>query len=320
MVACGSDQGRSVLATATVAALRRGLPKRENAGLGRKMPFVDGTLFRKGWHTMTRIIILSLVAVLLISALFLANHYVPFQIEVVVVYLGIGFFVVGLLSMIKPFRFFNINSRKLAFLLAGASLLFLVTGMILPSPMIRSSRPHQCIDDFMPEYQFYEYHEMSVNAPPGAVYKAVREVAFTDIPIAMWLLRIRGMTTGQFAQPVLEELMQPGTGFLELENSNPNEYVGGMVGKPWSNDQPPDVKTPDEFRAFRLAGNIKVAFNMHVVAMEDGTSRLSSETRIIGIDESAQKTFSRYWRVIYPGSAIIRRVWLDAIADRAIKQ
>jgi hypothetical protein len=42
MVACGSDQGRTVLATAGVVALRRGLPKRDNAGLGRKMPFMDG--------------------------------------------------------------------------------------------------------------------------------------------------------------------------------------------------------------------------------------------------------------------------------------
>jgi hypothetical protein len=42
MVACGSDQGRSFLATAGVAALRRGLPEREIAGLGRKMPFLEG--------------------------------------------------------------------------------------------------------------------------------------------------------------------------------------------------------------------------------------------------------------------------------------
>jgi hypothetical protein len=41
MVDCGPDQGCSVLATAGVAALRRGLPKRENTGLGRKMPFLD---------------------------------------------------------------------------------------------------------------------------------------------------------------------------------------------------------------------------------------------------------------------------------------
>ena len=187
---------------------------------------------------MTRIIILSFVAVLSIIGLFGVNHYVPFQIEVFVVYLCIGFFVVGLLSVIKPFRFFYIRSRKLALLLVNVGLLLFVTGLIFPSPMIRSKRPHQCIDDFMPEYQFYEYHEMSVNAPAEALYRAVREVAF----------------------------------------------------------------------------------NMHVVAMEDGICRLSSETRIIGVDASAQKAFSRYWRMIYPGSAIIRRMWIDAIADRAIKQ
>jgi hypothetical protein len=42
LVDCGSSQGRSVLETAGVAALRRGFPKRENAGLGRKMPIMGG--------------------------------------------------------------------------------------------------------------------------------------------------------------------------------------------------------------------------------------------------------------------------------------
>jgi hypothetical protein len=42
MVACGSDQGCTVLATAGVVALRRGMPTRENTGPGRKMPFPDG--------------------------------------------------------------------------------------------------------------------------------------------------------------------------------------------------------------------------------------------------------------------------------------
>jgi len=42
MVDFDSGQGRSDFATAVVAALRRGLQKSENAGLGRKMPFTDG--------------------------------------------------------------------------------------------------------------------------------------------------------------------------------------------------------------------------------------------------------------------------------------
>jgi hypothetical protein len=41
-VDCGSDQGRSVFEAAGVAALRRGLQKRENAELGRKTPIFDG--------------------------------------------------------------------------------------------------------------------------------------------------------------------------------------------------------------------------------------------------------------------------------------
>ena len=42
MVDFGSGQGRSEVETAGVAALRRGFQPSENAGLGRKMPFVDG--------------------------------------------------------------------------------------------------------------------------------------------------------------------------------------------------------------------------------------------------------------------------------------
>jgi hypothetical protein len=55
MVDFGSGQGRSEFATAGVAALRRGLQRSENAGLGRKMPFLDGhevTIKIPGPYTM----------------------------------------------------------------------------------------------------------------------------------------------------------------------------------------------------------------------------------------------------------------------------
>jgi hypothetical protein len=42
MVGFGSGQGRSILETAGVAALRRGSQGRENAGRSRKMPLLDG--------------------------------------------------------------------------------------------------------------------------------------------------------------------------------------------------------------------------------------------------------------------------------------
>jgi hypothetical protein len=103
---------------------------------------------------MIRIITISLGAVLLVAASLFANHYIPFQFEVFVVYLGIVLFVAGLASLIKPFRFLHIKNRKSAVLLTGAGLLVLFLGMKMPAPMIHSGRAHQRIDDFMPVYQF----------------------------------------------------------------------------------------------------------------------------------------------------------------------
>jgi hypothetical protein len=48
-----------------------------------------------------------------------------------------------------------------------------------------------------------------------------------------------------------------------------------------------------------------------------GGSRVSTETRVFANSVPARRRFAAYWRVIYPGSAIIRRMWLRAIARRA---
>ncbi len=44
---------------------------------------------------------------------------------------------------------------------------------------------------------------------------------------------------------------------------------------------------------------------------------LTTETRVFATDSRARRRFAVYWRVIYPGSALIRRSWLDAIKRRA---
>ena len=48
--------------------------------------------------------------------------------------------------------------------------------------------------------------------------------------------------------------------------------------------------------------------------------RVSTETRCLANSDAARRTLAGYWRIIYPGSAIIRRVWLDAIIDRAVRR
>jgi hypothetical protein len=39
-------------------------------------------------------------------------------------------------------------------------------------------------------------------------------------------------------------------------------------------------------------------------------SRLVTQTRVAASDASAERRFAAYWRLIYPGSAFIRRMWL----------
>jgi hypothetical protein len=41
-----------------------------------------------------------------------------------------------------------------------------------------------------------------------------------------------------------------------------------------------------------------------------------TETRVLATDDGARQAFTRYWRVVYPGSALIRVLWLDAVERR----
>ena len=50
---------------------------------------------------------------------------------------------------------------------------------------------------------------------------------------------------------------------------------------------------------------------------DHGGSTISTETRIYANNQSALRRFAIYWRVIHPGSDIIRRMWLRAIKRRA---
>jgi hypothetical protein len=44
---------------------------------------------------------------------------------------------------------------------------------------------------------------------------------------------------------------------------------------------------------------------------------VNTETRVMASDASTARRFAAYWRAIYPGSALIRRMWLLAIERRA---
>ncbi|MEP6858175.1 MAG: hypothetical protein ABI994_07300, partial [Gemmatimonadales bacterium] len=60
---------------------------------------------------------------------------------------------------------------------------------------------------------------------------------------------------------------------------------------------------------------------MNFLVTPDGRngSLVSTETRVFANSPSARRRFARYWRLIYPGSALIRRMWLRAVKRRATR-
>ena len=269
----------------------------------------------------SRVLILGLTVVVAVACLAFALHYVPFSAPSYLAWIGIAATLGGLVSLARPLRFLGVRTRWHALAVAACGVGLALTAVLWPSHVMQSARPHQRLDDFLPDYQFVEYHEARVRAPVEAVVKAIREVSLADMPAAVWLLRIRAAAGGHFRaspparHPLLDRMLGPGSGFLALDLSDPSELVLGMVG--FVHKPPPSVTTPEQFAAFTAPGGIRVAFNLRVVDEGDGVLRVSTETRSLANDDAARRTFARYWRIIYPGSSIIRRVWLDAIVSGA---
>jgi hypothetical protein len=272
---------------------------------------------------LKRTLFVLLLAGFVVAALIGANHYAPLQPIVTFAYLGLGLAFAGLISVIKPLGFLGIRRRTTALVVLVVGAAVFVGALMWPASARHAAGAHQRLDDFMPSFEFHEFHATRAHASPAHVADAIRTVTVADIPVAGWLMRIRAMASGNLkrpkmpARPIVEKSSRPGGGFLPLDPDGSNEVVYGFVGRPWTNGPRPRVMTPEEFIAFQEPGNVKVAFNIAWRDVGGGVTAITTETRITGTDDQARRTFARYWRVIYPGSAIIRRAWIDAIVAKA---
>lgn len=176
------------------------------------------------------------------------------------------------------------------------------------------------LDEFLPDYEVNEIHSTRVAAPPDAVMAAVRSLTAREVPVLVALMALRSVPArlrGRRPRPregtILEGFLRGG--FVTLAD-RPDELVVGAVGRFWLPSAEVRRVSADEFAAFREPGYAKAAFNMHAQPSPGGTL-LTTETRIQATDDQARRSFRRYWRLIHPGSAAIRRAWLRAIRRRA---
>jgi hypothetical protein len=105
-------------------------------------------------------------------------------------------------------------------------------------------------------------------------------------------------------------------GFVSLADDPPRELVVGTVVVAPRGTRGP--LTPQAFRTNLPPGFALAAMNFVVTPDGSSASWVSTETRVFATSPDARRRFAAYWRLIYPGSAIIRRMWLRAIRQRAL--
>jgi hypothetical protein len=182
------------------------------------------------------------------------------------------------------------------------------------------------IDRYLDSYNFREFHSTRVRAAPETVYRAVEEVTADEIrwlkplmairTFPAWLLRKRPQRPA--SAPILD--MATRGSFLYLAREPPREIVVGIIGQFWKltgGAPPPKPGSPEAFLAMRDPAYAKAVMNFGIEDAGGGSTLLTTETRIFAPAGEARRRFAAYWRLIRPGSSLIRVEWLKAIRKRA---
>ena len=205
--------------------------------------------------------------------------------------------------------------------LYGGLVLF-IAGLVLPALPSRPLHARSRLDEFMPVWQFNEIHTIRIAAPSDKVFAAIRQVRADEIFLfrtLTWIRRggramPRNILAAGASEPLIDVALAGG--FVKLADDTSHELViGCIVARP---SGARGKLSPEMFQTARLPpGFALAAMNFSLTAEGPGVTRLTTETRVFASSPSARRRFALYWRVIYPGSALIRRMWLRAIERRA---
>jgi hypothetical protein len=239
------------------------------------------------------------------------------------VYFGLTLLATGLVSLLWPLRFVGIRTRRMGVMLAAGGLLLFLLALALPLSENAVTTHRTRLDDWMPRWQIREQHVIPIAASPEKVFAAIRAVRADDIFLFRTLIAIRrcGQTGPESIlnapelKPILDVATQ--TTFVLLAEEPPRELVIGTVVA-----APPQARasgrlTPELFQKKLQPGVALATMNFLITPDDHGGSSVSTETRIYANNRSSLRRFAIYWRIIHPGSDIIRRMWLRAVKQRA---
>lgn len=193
--------------------------------------------------------------------------------------------------------------------------------------------PELDLDEVMASAPFHERHTRVVAAPiedvwPHCLGVTAREIrtlgplmTLRNLPA---LLRGRRGPSATAPQPLLDLFAADGFVILRRD-AEPKDgravVLFGAAGRFWSLTSSAPVPFdgpggPADFVAFDRPGVAKTVARLEAVDRGDGTTRIETETRVVGTDGPSTRRFGPYWAVIRLPSGLIRRSWLAAIARR----
>jgi hypothetical protein len=177
------------------------------------------------------------------------------------------------------------------------------------------------LEDVVPRPEHVTRQVRWIAAEPGAVWDALHGVRLSGLPLTLVLSAARflpvvlaGRGLGQLRdRPFLDALPVP-----RLASEPPSSVVFGGLLQPWrlSGGEPAPELDAATLRAWNAPGWVKVAMDFRLAPGRGGTE-LSSETRVAATDDASRAAFTRYWRVVRPGSTAVRWEVLTAVELRA---
>ena len=241
----------------------------------------------------------------------------------IVVYVCLVALLAGVVLTLKPSARLGITRRG-ALSVACVALLVTVATLLAPTLESRAAGSPTRLDQFASVWQFREVHTLRVAAPAARVFEAIRTVRADEIRLFHTLTWVRrggrtappGILNAGSTEPLLDVAAR--SGFVRLADEAPREVVIGTVVV-----APVGARgklTPEVFQRTLPPGFALATMNFLVTPDGLDASIVSTETRVFANSAAARRRFAVYWRLIYPGSAIIRRMWLRAIERRAVRE
>lgn len=184
----------------------------------------------------------------------------------------------------------------------------------------RNVTPDPLLDHFIPTFDVRELHEATIAAPAAITYQAALDMDIHDSRLVSAIFRGRELlmhsaSTAREPQPLLQETLALGWGVLAEEPGH--EIVIGAVTRPWEANVRFESVPAEGFAAFDEPGYVKIVWTLVAEPLGDGMSKFRTETRVATTDASARARFRRYWAVMSPGIALIRRQSLGLVRREA---